>query len=193
MNQSAHLLFNFILRRNHSQRAGTHAIMKRTRHNIHLSVECHAQTLAPRLDPYLFCAQGEKIFLFTKAAEQGPQSQSNQSPSAGAVSYVKTQFSLVQTFAQANIKSLHRIFVVADKNEWRSATKLLSVHTQANIEKRISTKHCHCSPNECRPLARTQALVLLTFANNRWVQAQARVIEKDSSVDFTHINVDGLA
>src|SRR6266850_2211468 len=191
--QGAHLSCIFLVGHNHPQGAGPHAIMKRGLQNIHLSVECHAQTLVPRLDPYLFCAQGEKIFLFTKPAEQGPQSQSDQPPSAGAVSYVKAQLSPIQTFAQANIKSLHRIFVIADKNEWRSATKFPSVHTQANIEKRISAKHCHCGPNECRPFARTQALLLLTFKNHRWVQAQARIVEKDSSVDFAHINADDAA
>src|SRR6266851_4389025 len=178
-----------IYRRQDTQPARQSSIMKRRLHDRDLTVKRHPQSLAFRAYPNLFGTHRQKIFLLTQAAKQCAQCQPNQAQAAGSIREVKTELAGVETRTAANVQSLHLIFIVADENKRCATRQRFSIDVQTNIKKRIPAQHRNRGPNVCRPFTPTQPLLLLAFANDARVKAEARIVDEDVSVNIAEVDV----
>ena len=88
--------------------------------------------------------------------------------------YVKAQLPFVYTGARAYVEILHLIFVVAYEDERRSARQLPFVRAQTDAEKGIAPQDRQARPEECAPLAVSQAMLnLLPLSDDAGVKTQA--------------------
>src|SRR6266849_2025470 len=178
-----------IYRRQDTQPGLQDSIMKRRLHDCDLAVKRHAHALAFRAYPNLFGTHRQKIFLLTQAAKQCAQCQPNQAQESGSIRDVKTELAGVEARTAANVQSLHLIFVVADEDKRCATRQRFSIDLQTNVKKGIAAQHRNRGPNVRRPFTRTQPLLLLAFANDAWVKAEARIVDEDVSINFAEIDV----
>src|SRR5437868_15231445 len=99
----------------------------------------------------------------------------------------------IQTTAPAHAEARGFVFVVADEDEGRAAYESLIVGFQAHGEQRVAAHHGNQRDNECRPLAHSLPLLALAHAHQLRVDAEARIVDEDVTVDFANIYMGGAA
>src|SRR6266516_3783108 len=100
MNYRAHRLFAFFRGHNHLQRTRTNAIVKRSFHYFDFTVERNPETPVLCFNLHLIGAEGEKIFVVPKTAEEGPKRKLYKSQTTGAMGDVQTQLPMIQAITQ---------------------------------------------------------------------------------------------
>jgi hypothetical protein len=69
----------------------------------------------------------------------------------------------------------------------------LIIQTESQVQKRIATQCRHGSPEKRRPFPSSQPLLLIPISYDIRVQAETRIIEKDSAIHFGGVDLDAVS
>lgn len=100
----------------------------------------------------------------------------------------------VETLSSADVEAFHRVCVVPDEYEAGAALLLAIFERDTNVEQATAPHRSQCRPRQCIPLAAAEpALLVIAIAHDVRIQAQARIVDEDASIDRAHVHVERVS
>ncbi len=131
-----------------------------------------------------------KIIRLLKSAEKRPQNQQKQTFAPASVQKINAQFAIVNFRAPADIEKIHFVFAVSDENERRFNDALARFVFQTDAQKTANCRSIFNAAQNAAAIFR-DPILLLGFApfDDVRIQADARIINENVSVNFADINL----
>ena len=107
-----------------------------------------------------------------------------------SIGYVEAQLPCVQISPSANIETLHLVFIVADENKRCASGDLVTINAELDVEKWVTTQDRNPCPHKRGPFARTESLLLFTFANDAGIESETGIVNQDLSINISDVHFD---
>src|SRR5918993_1646062 len=181
-------------RDDHSQRAGPNTVAQWRFHLGHLAVGSHLQASVVCVNQEILRADHFEVARLIQSLEQREQRQAQKAEAARTLRDVQRQFALIERTALTNLKALHDVTVVPDKNKRCAPLVSLAFEVDPHRQERITPRGCDACLEQRTPFAVTEpALPPFALAHDVGVQTQAGIVDEDAIVDFAHVNVEYMA